>query len=85
MSLAYGRTLRTLARRLTGIAALAWPALFLTLSLAPLPARAQATAPTYLYVSPTTQAYFLSAGGRYEAMLKPWRDLLAVRRSPCAS
>lgn len=73
MSLASGRTLRILARRLIGIAALAW----LALLLAPLPARAQATAPTYLYASPTTQAYFLSAGGRYEAMLKPWRDLLA--------
>ncbi len=73
MTVASGRALGRLARRLIGGMVLV-PALAL---LAPLPAQAQAVAATYLYVSPTTQAYFPTAGGRYEALVKPWRDLLA--------
>ncbi len=42
------------------------------------PARAQAAEPIQLYVSPTTQAYFPTVGGRYEVMVKRWRDLLAA-------
>ncbi len=49
------------------------------LTLLAAPARASAVEAVVLYVSPTTQAYFPTAGGRYEAMLKPWRDLLAAQ------
>ncbi|MEQ1805689.1 MAG: hypothetical protein ABL900_09955, partial [Burkholderiaceae bacterium] len=49
------------------------------LTLVVAPARAWAADAVVLYVSPTTQAYFPTAGGRYEAMVKPWRDLLAAQ------
>lgn len=42
------------------------------------PASAQAADAVHLYVSPSTLAYFPTVGGRYEVMVKPWRDLLAA-------
>jgi Polysaccharide deacetylase len=70
MSKGGAHVLRSLGRGL--IAALA------SIMLAALSQRAWAVDGVVLYVSPTTQAYFPSAGGRYEAMVKPWRDLLAA-------
>ncbi len=76
MTPGFGRVLGMRARGLIGgVVLVLAPALAL---LASPPALAQATgAATYLYVSRTTQAYFPTAGGRYEALVKPWRDLLA--------
>jgi hypothetical protein len=65
-----GRVLRWFARGLIGCLAL--------LMLVAQPAAARAPEALHLYVSPTTQAYFPTVGGRYEAMVKPWRDLLAT-------
>lgn len=64
-----GRALRVLARGLAGSLAL--------VVLAALAASGRTSAVVHLYVSPTTQAYFPTVGGRYESMVKPWRDLLA--------
>ncbi len=50
----------------------------IVVALVAAPAWGWAAEAVALYVSPTTQAYFPSAGGRYEAMVKPWRDLLAA-------
>ena len=47
--------------------------------LAASPARAQASEPLQLYVSPTTQAYFPTVAGNYDVMVKRWRDLLATQ------
>ncbi len=69
MSQGFGRVRRRFARGLVAALAL--------LMLAASPARAQGFEPIQLYVSPTTQAYFPTVGGRYEVMVKRWRDLLA--------
>ena len=73
MTTSFDRALGPLAGRLIGGVVL----VLAQALLAPQPALAQAVAATYLYVSPTTRAYFPTAGGRYESMVKPWRDLLA--------
>ena len=66
----FGRARRLLARGLLGATALVMPAAW--------PAWAHASEPIQLYVSPTTQAYFPTVGGRYEVMVKRWRDLLTA-------
>ncbi|MBI5720451.1 MAG: polysaccharide deacetylase family protein [Burkholderiales bacterium] len=65
--------LRWLARGLVGC----WAGLAAAAPPASPPSRPLAV-PVHLYVSPATQAWFARIGGRYDALVKPWRDLLAA-------
>lgn len=47
-------------------------------ALAPLPLLAGDE--VYLYVSPTSREYYPRIGGNYEAMVGPWRKMLAAKR-----